>query len=224
MIFVSYPKSGRTWLRFILAKLGVDMVYSHDGSSWDNGEYTWKDMKGHNPKYAKKKVVFMERDPRDTVVSAYFHVKRRSKKFGGSISEFIRSDLYGIRKTVIFNERWREYARKRKTKIFWLTYEDMHNNALVQVVKMLDYLDIKKTDKEIHAAIRESTFNKMQFAEKMGIFPERFNKILLAHNVNDYDTYKCRRGLVRGYKDYLGRRDLKYCAKIMKMYNSPYRY
>ena len=38
--FVSYPKSGRTWVRYILRQLGIDnlVVFHHDGFEFNDGK------------------------------------------------------------------------------------------------------------------------------------------------------------------------------------------
>jgi Sulfotransferase domain len=51
-------------------------------------------------RYRGTKVLYLIRDPRDVVVSCFFQATRRKKLFRGTLSEFIRSDNYGIRKIV----------------------------------------------------------------------------------------------------------------------------
>ena len=53
-IVVSYPKSGRTWLRYMLDHLGIHLIYSHQRpaaqlpAGWE-----------------AKKIILLHRDPRD---------------------------------------------------------------------------------------------------------------------------------------------------------------
>ena len=98
--------------------------FTHDGSSNTEGR-PWQDLDTDKSRYHGKKVVYLTRDPRDVVVSCYFQATRRKSLFHGTISEFIRSDKYGIRKIVAFNRIW--HAARNVPEAFLLVrYEDLH--------------------------------------------------------------------------------------------------
>lgn len=102
-VFVSLPKSGRTWLRVMLCRfyqqrfgLSENALEDLEGYHSRNGAipylfFTHEDHLRHYLKqddpaeiYAGKKVVLLVRDPRDGAVSMYFQWKYRtakSKKF-----------------------------------------------------------------------------------------------------------------------------------------------
>ena len=51
-LMVSFPKSGRTWVRVMLDSVNCKLRYTHDGSDLP--------------------LLFLHRDPRDTAVSGFF--------------------------------------------------------------------------------------------------------------------------------------------------------
>ena len=98
---ISYPKCGRTWLRVMIAKalalhykISLETVFDpsdvikagcrkaprigfrHDGADLIP-DPSKKSFKRKYQKYKNKKVIFLVRDPRDVLVSYYFHRTRR---------------------------------------------------------------------------------------------------------------------------------------------------
>lgn len=117
VFIVSFPKSGRTWLRVMvgkvlsekfsrpftveLEKLADENVpyirMIHDGSN-----AVAQPLETDKRKYKNKGVVFLARDPRDTVVSYYFHLAKRDRRFSGDIADFIRDERFGIERIIDF--------------------------------------------------------------------------------------------------------------------------
>ena len=112
-VIVSYPKSGRTWLRVILQDLDVPLAFTHDGSSGSKAR-KFEELKPIRKElYTEMPVVFLFRDPRDTVVSAYFwETHRLVDGYAGSMAEFIRDPSHGVEKIVRFNLAWLEQGPK----------------------------------------------------------------------------------------------------------------
>ena len=120
---LSYPKSGRTWMRALLGKALVDhyhlssgrlleleevtrlaglpvATFYHDGSAMLDG-LSWRDLRSDKSEYRDKRVLLLGRDVRDTLVSAYFHATRRLGIYEGTISSFIRDERYGADKVIV---------------------------------------------------------------------------------------------------------------------------
>ena len=91
---ISFPKSGRTWLRMLLGKAvcrkyGLDenlmvntykltgaagispVIFTHDDSSIKHG-HRHDRLETDKSRYRNQKVIFLIRDPRDVIVSCYF--------------------------------------------------------------------------------------------------------------------------------------------------------
>ena len=129
----SYPKSGRTWLRFILANylndrfdlgLRVDLqsmfrVLPNDGLSAERGlpAFTFRDIPGmplvvvsharyQRGSFKRKGIIFLLRDPRDLMVSSYFHQTGHKHRFAGGLSEFLRDPELGLADYVGYLNCW----------------------------------------------------------------------------------------------------------------------
>ena len=94
-IVVSQPKSGRTWLRFMLDRLGLHLRYQHPSGSILPDE--WRG----------KKIIFLYRDPRDVVVSHWYHATRRHGFYDGSLSDFILHPEWGLESVIRSNLYWK---------------------------------------------------------------------------------------------------------------------
>src|SRR3546814_2248758 len=46
--------------------------------------------------FADRPIIFLIRDPRDIMVSAYFHATRHKRRFGGTIGAFLRDRGHGL--------------------------------------------------------------------------------------------------------------------------------
>ncbi|WP_337133829.1 hypothetical protein, partial [Staphylococcus aureus] len=70
---------------------------THDGASMKAGKH-YTEIAGVRDGYAGKRVIFLSRDVKDTLVSAYFQAVKRIEVFDGSIGEFVRSEHFGAHK------------------------------------------------------------------------------------------------------------------------------
>ncbi|MBU0755948.1 MAG: glycosyltransferase family 4 protein, partial [Planctomycetes bacterium] len=112
--FISYPKSGRTWVRYALTLLGVaDKIhFHHDGFEFNNGakpphcfDYQVRVRRYQNV----DRVIYLSREPKDLITSLYFQVIGRFRDFfgyRGSISDFIRDDYFGAENLRKFRAMW----------------------------------------------------------------------------------------------------------------------
>ena len=80
---VSFPKSGRTWVRVMLWMLSIDINYTHDNSSHIKARHL-SDLEIMNYDY-NRPLLLLYRDPRDTAVSGYFQVTKRNRSYNGTI-------------------------------------------------------------------------------------------------------------------------------------------
>jgi hypothetical protein len=105
---VSYPRSGNTWTRYILAYLvrGTESMLDPEAvnaivpdayvhSAIVNAQSQRRLIKIHEPfMEACPRVICVHRDYRETLVS-YWHFIRRSERYAGSFSAFLRSGIPG---------------------------------------------------------------------------------------------------------------------------------
>jgi len=238
---ISFPKSGRTWLRILIGKsltqkfnlpdeimLDTYKVTSaagilctqmtHDNTS-EREEYKYYDLPKVKSKYRDKKVIFLVRNLKDVLVSHYFHVTRREGDYTDTISDFIRSDRYGIKKILTFYNIWHENKNVPK-EFMLLRYEDMHKNPGEVLARIMEFLGCSGIDDKImRQAVEFASFNNMKKMEREGFFK---HDTMVPADINDDESYKVRRGIVRGYESYLSEEDSRYIYKVIKELGCPF--
>lgn len=226
---ISYPKTGRTWLRALIGKslsllndipekriLNTEYmsiashlprtVVTHDGSEMLARRH-YRELNPDKGGYKNKKVLLLSRDVRDTLVSAYFHATKRIKVFEGTISEFIRSEQYGAIKILTFYRQWYE-ARGLPRDFLFLRYEDLHKTPDTTLMDVLTFLGVKQPPVDvIRSAIEYASFDNLKKAEAENRFS---SNILSSTDGNDPQSAKVREGKVGKYSKYLNEEDVKY--------------
>lgn len=225
-LLVSYPKSGRTWLRFILANyfaLVIDQGHRVDlhtmfaflpNLAWDRVrgvEATLKrELKDarmpliavtHDPTSVvlgkQLPILFKIRDPRDVMVSSYFHATRHRHRFEGDIDAFVRDDAQGLPHLVRYLNRSVELLASRPHHI--VSYEQLSKQPIVVVAAVLRFLEHDADLKRVEQAIENAVIDKMRAIEvEQGIPAHEYDR-------TDPDAMRARRGVVGGFSDYLSR-------------------
>lgn len=207
--FISYPKSGRSWVRFALTMLGhgQQIAFHHDGFEFNDGS-----LPAHNfdpelrrVRYAAPcRPVYLARDPRDIIVSLYHQVTGRFRDFfdyRGDISAFIRDDYFGAHNLLRFQQLWEQLCRDGLA--LKITYEECHADFEVVLKRLLDYYGYSSPADAIHEAAQLSSFENMRKIEQSGAFPEPW---LRPRN----GAPKVRAGKIGGYLDVLDAADSAY--------------
>jgi len=245
-IFVSFPKSGRTWVRVFyyayLSRLaGREFSWKAAGFSGyprvffthDRWEHRllpgwWNFIRGKHlvPPEARrrKKIVLMVRDPRDVVVSLHFHLLKRSHAFKWKpqpMGEMLRDPKFGIAQVIELMNGWlAEWHGRPNFKV--LHYVDCRNNPTREFLGLLEFLGLAPVNDAAFAhALEFSSFDNMQTMEASGKFKERE---LSAGNRADAESFKTRRGKVGGFLDYFSADDQAYAAQEMKKLDSRFGY
>lgn len=182
VFLVSYPRSGNTWLRFLLGTLLYD------------GKVTWLNMENYIPdiyrcsdkhllsvpspriikshhSYDKRynKVIYLVRDVRDVLISYYnFYLKFHKDEidFDWFLKKIIKGDLddFGTYKDNV--ESWLSNQDKIKNGLLLIRFTDLKTNTVNVVKQILDFLNISKSEQEILDAINWSSFENMKKLEQ----------------------------------------------------------
>lgn len=211
--FISYPKSGRSWIRYALTLLDVEkhICFHHDGFEFNDGAKPPHDfdLEGRLAIYSQvDRIVYLSRDPRDVMVSLFFQVTGRFKDFfhyEGNISDFIRDGYFGAHNLKAFQDLWAELSVKTNT--LHVTYESCHEDlpsVLDQIVRHYGF--VAPTERLIEVA-EQSRFDVMKDVESSGRFKYQW---LQPRN----DSLKVRRGVVSGFADTLSQDDIDYLNKL----------
>lgn len=223
VVVVSYPKSGRTWVRVVLDYLGVNLAYDHDAARI--AYHPTKDYNGFDvdeEKYKTKRVINIVRDPRDVAVSSYYHAVYRQQVFDGTFSEFIRSEKFGLRKILDFQSKWLDAASIAKD-FKLIRYEELHKDsvsAFKSILKFLNNGDISEA--KLRKTIEMFSFENMKAYEKSGAFRMKYGKILKPKDAKNENSYKVRKGKVGGYKEIFSKNDIQYCDSLIDKYGLDY--
>jgi len=181
---VSYPKSGNTWTRFLIANL----IYPERRPDFSNinelipdpealskkhlsGMSRPRVLKSHqyfDPRY--RQIIYVVRDPRDVALSQYhFHRKRRLIEDGHPIERFVTRFIAG--ETSEYGS-WAEnvaswlFTRYARPGFLLLRYEDMVADTPAELAKVAAFLDILADPSRIAQAVAQSSANKMRELER----------------------------------------------------------
>src|SRR6266550_3299909 len=241
VIFLSVPKSGRTWVRAFLCayfckRHGLEftlqpgrynqpgfprVVFSHDlfehrtkGDLWDRfrGKYLVP-----RRELSRATIILLARDPRDCFVSLYLQLTRRDpnaplKLRKKSVSEMLRDRRFGVRAIINAMNDWiNEFSGRDNFTL--VRYEALRSSPGEHFRDLLAVLGEAAPDAPIfHEALDFSRFDNMQKLEAAGAFD---SNILHPGDVRDPESFKVRRGKVGGYREYLSLEDQKYAAEAL---------
>jgi alcohol sulfotransferase len=212
---VSYPKSGRTWLRSMLTVYfsriygtPADILYdfanihafdsrapklffTHEAAYSDVPDSLAIDRK----RFEKKKVIFLARDPRDVIVSLYAHRVHRDKTWEGPIEDFIASPEGGYETALRYYHLWSEFLAKHEDAIV-LRYEDFHREPGKSFEELLRFLNQPVDSKAIRATVEETEFARLKKMESQSAFQ---SGRLRTKEPENPEAYKVRRGKIGGF-------------------------
>ncbi len=181
---VSYPKSGNTWVRFLLANL----IHPDETVSFANinrllpapGVITKRFLKSvprprilksHEPFDARfRKVIYLVRDPRDVAVSEYhFDLKKRYIAADLTLDQFIKPFLAG--ETSSYGSWWEHVAswvgaRQGNPNFLLTRYEDLLADPIVETAKIAEFLGVKADAERLTSAVARSSADRMRKLEE----------------------------------------------------------
>ena len=177
------------------------------------------------PRVDADKVVFLHRDPRDTVVSYFYETTIRQKpnrlrsiKFWlqrktapPEMSQFVRSRRFGIEKVIVFNLLCAEHLRALP-----VAYEALSENAVESLTEILRYIDQPVSEQRIREVVENNAFAKMQKREANGEYGKRG---LQARDPTNPNSYKVRRGKVGGWRDELDSQTQTFANEMLERYD-----
>jgi len=217
-MLVSYPKSGRTWLRYMLHLAGFEMPVTHAGMGSAGNDF-FGDYRGvRKSRIAGRLPLFLHRNPIDTIVSLYFQVLRKDLTLAREqhplrfaharwrgrlpptdIEQFVRHPRFGVETACRFNREWIDYLLPLEPSLV-LSYEWLRGNPAAGLQVLLDYIGHTPT-RSVAEIVEQSAFDAMQRNERNG------NLVGVAGigvaDANDPESGKVRRGEVKGYGRYL---------------------
>ncbi len=224
----SYQKSGRTWLRFILAnyfnlKFGLNAnpdltsMFSIMPNDWSGdikgeGAYNYSDDKrfpliifshkkpDQNSLFKKEKGILLLRNVFDVVVSEYFHTSGFLKMPSDGMDSFVKSEKVGLARYVAYINSWAGACEDIKI----ITYEDLHKNAFEIAKTVLSFLGVKPDKDFLIKSIELSSFKNMSELEKKKGIPGAKG------DYSKKESRRMRKGEIGGGRDYLSNENIKH--------------
>ncbi|HSZ60854.1 MAG TPA: sulfotransferase domain-containing protein [Terriglobales bacterium] len=184
IFLVSFPKSGNTWTRFLLANLR----FPDEPATWANINRLIPDptgtpkrdfdrmprpriIKSHecfDPRYPR--VIYIVRDPRDVVLSQYhYHRKIRKLDDESPLEQFVTRFLAG---ETCPHGSWGQnvatwlYTSEASPRFLLLRYEDLVANTARELVKVASFLQLSAGLEQIAQAVERSSADRMRQLEK----------------------------------------------------------
>src|SRR5574341_635303 len=184
VFLVTYPKSGTMWVGFLLANIlhgrqspslnlrtylkyipDINQLYYGNG---DLSEYS----NNPNPRFfsthapydpAFSRVIYVMRDPRDVMVSYWYHTKLMKPSFDLSLEDFIVSDDQWPN---LWHEHVKGWVLEKHERVFVMKYEDLMANTFSATKKMLDFINYQFDEQIVLHAVEMSKFEKMKSLEE----------------------------------------------------------
>lgn len=205
---ISFPKSGRTWLRVMLDQYGLALEWTHAGAGHGNGRPISKLDTSEARKY--RRILFLHRDARDTVVSGYYQKAFRRDGYAGTMSDFIRDPLHGIDKVLRYNDMWIALARTRPDMMVE-SYEALQADTEGTLARIVGFFGQPVVADRIHRIVEDNRFERMQAREREGDYAKSYGKILTPSDPSQPDSFKVRKGKIGGYREELSPEDIAFC-------------
>jgi hypothetical protein len=220
-VIVSFPKSGRTWVRAMLSRLcqiewqlpetallefdnlhAQDpriprVLFTHDVDAMVPASRLPAD-KSH---YAGKPVTLLARHPADIAVSRHFHLKHRSRDQArrrlaqAPLAEFVWSEYGGLPAIVTFLNQWAEAARTHP-EFTIQRYEDFITDPKAALALMARSLGIPADDAAVEDAVAFASFQNLKKKEAEGFFD---NDRLRPRKAAEAGSFKVRSGKACGW-------------------------
>ncbi|KAK6192554.1 hypothetical protein SNE40_004003 [Patella caerulea] len=220
VIICAYPKAGTHWIWEVVQMLRAhkteyhkdikekQMIEAAQIESIDSepsprvlNSHLWP---RHLPKQMfekKTKLIFVNRNPKDILVSMFCHYTGLEKIIGyrGNLSDFIdlflnKQLLYGLWHE--YTLEWQKFLKTTENPFCQLSYEDMQQNPLHHVQKLAKFLGRDVTDELGEAIVDACSFDKLKKAN--GEVKDDFLKPLFKEGLSMF-----RKGKVGDWKNWL---------------------
>jgi hypothetical protein len=179
----SYPRSGSTWLRFMLLE-----VLSGEASGFSKTNEMLPDVGRHStgarvlpaggrliktheifrPDY--KKAIYLARDPRDVALSEFAYQKAlglAGDDFNIYLLRFLRGEVNPFGSWPNHATTWMEAADTGQSEILLVCFEELKRNPVHELSRIADFLGVPATAARICEAVANNSMDKMRQKEKV---------------------------------------------------------
>lgn len=231
-IFLSYPKSGRTWARFMI-DLYLVKRYGRQHPNVLDAERDPVIRRHHRIKFThfmehlcyyelggfkhrrtlvpRSHAVLLTRNLYATLASAYNHVRHRVGRVV-TPGAFIREPKRGAIKIVSFYNFWLQ-LRSEFLSATVFSYEALKANTPGVFTQMLEAVGIDQIDARLVAeVVEESSFQRMQ---QLAMTEPYKDTVLAPTDPNNHNSWKVRQGKTHGFREVFSGEDLAYIKRLI---------
>lgn len=221
-VFVaSYPRSGNTWLRFLLTRIltgqsagfdNVNQVIAEIGIHHNarmllpGAGRLIKTHELYRPCY--KRAIYLVRDVRDVLLSQYSREKELGlvwwTDFDGYISDFLQGTVNGFGPWQEHLPCWLDSPLARRGDMLVVPFEQMRRNTQEKLEQVLDFLGFQVHPEIIAEAIADNSLERMRAREK---------KAQKLHQTDSEEGRFVRKGAVMGWREKLTEPQLELIEK-----------
>lgn len=189
VLLVSYPRSGNTWMRVMLAEL----LYGESGDGLRDLQYYIPDVylkferdklietdfhivKSHHPFHVtnsdesiRNRIIYLIRDPRDVVLS-HFRYQKYNREYRYDFEKFLSDWLCGRIWPCSWQEHVNSWMNERdhlEIVVCLIRYEDLLSNSREELERVSNFLGIIRTSDEIERAISMASIDRMRQKESI---------------------------------------------------------
>ncbi len=207
IFLVSYPRSGNTWMRFLIGNYlsGGKIDFLNVSSFMPDMHYQAEEIgkitsrpriiKSHLPFCPEfKNVICLVRNGKDVAVS-YFHFHRRMKLIPESCTfgEFLRKFNGGEVEFGKWGTHVDSWLDKGPARFLFVRYEDLKTNPVGELIKICVFAKIEVDLARIKFAVDASKFESMSKLDveqpRRGIQPKEKNQLFVREGGTNYDEY-----------------------------------
>ena len=144
------------------------------------------------------------------MVSLHLQLTKRGFKSGasfqGSVKDCIVDPVFGAESTVAIINHWLDEWRGSDRFMVW-NYEECRQDPEKHFSRIIEFADLGPVREDLlRESIEFASFDRMKKMEKQG----EVNKVMLQPgDPQDPESFKVRRGVVGGYRDYLDDEDVR---------------
>lgn len=187
-MIVSYPRSGNTWMRFLLANLSypdetvslttvgrlVPDIYL-DSAAEISRIPSPRLMKSHEPFDSRyQRVIYLVRDPRDVVVSNFHYCLRmgwvpKQTTLSSFLTRFLENGWprYGTWGEHVGSWIGARGGGANNEDFLVVRYEDLTANPQTELIRMAEFTNLPSDAESVGRAVDQSVFERMRRDEEL---------------------------------------------------------
>lgn len=194
VFLASYPRSGNTWMRFLLYELltgkptdyaavrrAIPYVGYHRNAAalLEDGGRVIKTHEVFRNAYRGKRAVYIVRDARDVAISEHKFRTRNgaySKDFDSFTDEFLEGRVQRFGSWSEHVTSWLDSDLAAGGRLHVVRFEELRSNTADVVQKVLEFLAVERSRRDIEAVVEANSVENMRRKEDASTMKKRISK------------------------------------------------